>query len=459
MSNKLISEAPVGKALSILGGLGIISMISEGLYGVLDKYFVSVLGIEEVQAVSLVYGITFMIMAVAMWVSIGGMVYLSLAYGNNNSEKVKQGQLAILILATIGGVILNAILYFYSETILSIFTMSSSSKITDDVIILANTYLKVISFSSVPIIGMLSLNFALRSVGFSIIPTLATIISASTNAAFDYYVINYTNLGIAGIGWATVIGFTVAMIFLLIVFIFNWRKNKQVGQKPIFSYLSLESTKSILSFGLPSFGKQIATVTALTVFNLLASQISAKLVAGWGVASDIFTLALYVSYGLNVGMMPLLGYSYGAKDFKRSLKIINITFIASTAIFIIFSILVYNYAYDIMSIYFVDESTIVVGENILQILAISFPTVAIVIHGSNALQIFNKKFASLMVGISRQLIFFIPFVGGIYYVNLKFDTNINIVWGQVMADIIAFALIIKYYYSIILPKLHEEKET
>jgi Na+-driven multidrug efflux pump len=209
----------------------------------------------------------------------------------------------------------------------------------------------------------------------------------------------------------------------------------------------------VLKYGFPSFGKQIATLIALTVFNIFASLISEKLVAGWGVASDIFTLALFVTYGLNMGMMPLLGYSFGAKDFKRSLEAINTTFIISTAIFTLYSIAVYVYAYEIMDIYFVEESTINIGVDILRILAISFPTVGIIIHGSNALQVFNKKFASLMVGISRQLVFFIPFVGGIFYMNQYFGTDINIVWGQVIADVFAIVVMAKYYFRIIKPQL------
>ncbi|MCK5907492.1 MAG: hypothetical protein KAG37_07865, partial [Flavobacteriales bacterium] len=168
---------------------------------------------------------------------------------------------------------------------------------------------------------------------------------------------------------------------------------------------------------------------------------------------DIFTLALFITYGLNMGMMPLLGYSYGAKNYKRSLETINTTFIISVLIFTVYSIAVYAYAYEIMDIYFVEPDTIEMGVEILRTLAISFPIVGIIIHGSNALQVFNKKFASLMVGISRQFIFFIPFVGGIFYFNKYFGTDINIVWGQVIADFIAFAIMVRYYFVIIKPKL------
>jgi len=451
--NNFLSEAPVSKILFYLGGLGIISMVSEGLYGVLDKYFISVLGIDNIEAVALVYGISFLIMAIAMWLSLGGMVYVSIANGNSDTEKVNNGKITILILSFLGGILLNLFLYFFSESILSIFTLSASSKITPEVISLANTYLKVISFTSIPMVVMLSLNFVLRSLGYSIIPTIATMITAFTNAGFDYYVINYTNLGIAGIGWATVLGFTVSMVFTLIIFYLDWKESKSDNSKPVIQYFSIETSKEVLSLGLPSFGKQISTLFAITIFNLFASLISSRLVAGWGVATDIFTLALFITYGLNMGMMPLLGFSYGSKNFKRSMETINTTFLISFLIFTVYSIAVYTYAYEIMDIYFVEQGTIEVGVEILRTLSISFPVVGIIIHGSNALQVFNKKFASLMVGISRQFIFFIPFVGGIFYFNRYFGTDINIVWGQVFADIMAFAIMVRYYFAIIKSKL------
>jgi len=452
--NEFLSKAPVSKVLFYLGGLGIISMVAEGLYGVLDKYFISVLGIENIEAVALVFGISFLIMAIAMWLSLGGMVYISVANGDSDADKVNSGKITIIVLSFLGGLLLNIFLYFFSEDILSIFTLSASSKITPEVISLANIYLKVMSFTAIPMVVMLSLNFVLRSLGYSIIPTIATMLTAFVNAGFDYYVINYTTLGIAGIGMATVLGFTVSTIFLLIVFYLNWKENEREDTKSAIQYFSIETSKQILSLGLPSFGKQISTLLAITIFNLFASQISSRLVAGWGVATDIFTLALFITYGLNVGMMPLLGYSYGSKNYKRSLESINTTFLISFMIFSIYSIVVYIFAYDIMDVYFNEEKTIELGVDILRALALSFPVVGIVIHGSNALQVFNAKFASLMVGISRQFIFFIPFVGGIFYCNQYFGTDINIVWGQVIADVIAFVIMAGYYFSIIKPKLN-----
>jgi len=452
-NNDFLSKAPVSKILFYLGGLGIVSMVAEGLYGVLDKYFISVLGIENIEAVALVYGISFLIMAIAMWLSLGGMVYISVANGDSDADKVNSGKITIIVLSFVGGLLLNIFLFFFSEDILSIFTLSASSKITPEVISLANTYLKVMSFTAIPMVVMLSLNFVLRSLGYSIIPTIATMLTAFVNAGFDYYVINYTSLGILGIGMATVLGFTVSMIFLLIVFYLNWRDNERENTKPAIEYFSLETSKKILSLGLPSFGKQISTLLAITIFNLFASLISSRLVAGWGVATDIFTLAMFVTYGLNMGMMPLLGYSFGSKDYKRSLETINTTFFISFLIFSIYSIVVYIYAYQIMDIYFNEKATIDMGVEILRTLALSFPVVGIIIHGSNALQVFNKKFASLLVGISRQFIFFIPFIGGIFYINKYFNTDINIVWGQVIADIIAFVIMVAYYFSIIKPKL------
>ncbi|MEN8137991.1 MAG: MATE family efflux transporter [Bacteroidota bacterium] len=453
-NNKHLKDSSVSKGLFVLGGLGVISMISEGLYGVLDKYFVSTLGIEEVQAVSLVFGITFLIIAIAMWLSIGGMVSVSTANGRKDSEAVRRSAVTILGMAILGGAVLNFVLYYFSNELLSIFTLSPTSKITEAVIFKANEYLQVFSFASIPMVFMLSLVFVLRSLGYSAMPTIATIMSAVINGSFDYYIVTFTEVGIKGIALATVTGFTVSSVFLLFVFYKNWNKTKQEDTKVFYEYFSIHAAKEVLSFGLPSLGKQIATFAAITIFNLFATEVSDDMVAGWGVSNDIFTLALYISYGLNVGMMPMLGNSYGAGDNKRSLEIINTTLIASTAIFLTYSVVVYTFAYEIMGIYFTNTETIEVGVSVLRLVAFSFPTVAFVMHGSNAMQVLNKKTASLVVGISRQLIFFVPFVGGIFLLNKLTGSSINIVLGQVLADFMAFFIMIYFYKTIIKEKLY-----
>ncbi|MCK5825195.1 MAG: hypothetical protein KAG96_07290 [Ichthyobacteriaceae bacterium] len=451
--NKYLAQTSVKKGLFVLGGMGVISMISEGLYGVLDKYYVSTLGIEEVQAVSLVFGITFLIIALAMWLSIGGMVFVSTANGRKDNEAVRSGAITIMGMSLIGGIILNYILYQFGPHLLSLFTMSSTSKITEEVIVKATIYLQTFSFASTPMIFMLSLVFVLRSIGYSIMPTIATIMSAAINAALDYYVVTYTNLGIKGIAIATIIGFALAGVFLLIVFYFYWENHKQENQKPFYSYFSWQTSSKILSLGMPSLGKQFGTFAAITIFNILATEVSESMVAGWGVSNDIFTLALYISYGINVGMMPMLGYSYGSGNKKRSLEIINTTLIISSAIFLFYSIVVYVFAYDIMQIYFTDKETIDVGVSVLRLVAISFPTVAVTMHGSNAMQVLNKKTASLIVGLSRQFLFFVPLVGGIFFYNKITGSNINIVTGQVIADFMAFFIMIYFYKTIIIKKL------
>ena len=448
-NNNLLAEKSVKKGLFILGGLGVISMISEGMYAILDKYFVSTLGIEEVQAVSLVFGITFVIIAIAMWLSIGSMAVISTANGSDDSSLIIKGSVTSVLMAFVGGVIINLFLYNFSEELLSIFTMSDTSHITQVVITKANYYLMTFSFAAIPMIVMLNLVFILRSVGFSTIPTIATVMTAIINAGGDYYVVNYTDYGISGIALSTVVSFAISTVFLAIVFV-KYISTKNVVDSKL---LSLTAAKKILSLGSPSLGKQIGTISAITIFNIFASEVSDDLVAGWGVSNDIFTFALYISYGLNVGMMPMLGYSLGKGDKKRSLEIINTTLVVASIIFTFYSITIFYFANDIMSIYFNDVDTINVGVSVLRILAISFPTVAFIMHGSNALQIMNQKKASLIVGISRQLTFFLPFVGGIFILNKYTGTNYNIVIGQVIADFSAFLIMVYFYRKLILKKL------
>ncbi|MBR4200249.1 MAG: MATE family efflux transporter, partial [Oscillospiraceae bacterium] len=68
---------------------------------------------------------------------------------------------------------------------------------------------------------------------------------------------------------------------------------------------------------MPASLETLLTTAAYIVNNNLAAHYSALHVTATGLAQKIMTLGTYVYQGFASGTQPLMGYNYGAKNYRR----------------------------------------------------------------------------------------------------------------------------------------------
>ena len=87
---KLMSEAPVSKALFQLGIPMVISMLVTALYNVVDTYFVSGLGKQAVAAVSVAFPISLIFSGIGLTFGAGAGSYISRLLGKKDKEMAER---------------------------------------------------------------------------------------------------------------------------------------------------------------------------------------------------------------------------------------------------------------------------------------------------------------------------------------------------------------------------------
>ena len=133
---------------------------------------------------------------------------------------------------------------------------------------------------------------------------------------FGYF--GMPKMGTAGAAIATVIGQIVAAILAII---FNLKVNKEIsinikGFKP-----NLKIIKSIYSIGIPSIiMMSITSVTTYGINNIL-NKFSSTAIAVFGIYFKLQSFVFMPVFGLNNGMVPIIGYNYGAKKKERLINI------------------------------------------------------------------------------------------------------------------------------------------
>lgn len=140
--------------------------------------------------------------------------------------------------------------------------------------------------------------------------------------------------------------------------------------------------------------------------------------------------------GFAAGCQPLVGYSYGAKNFSRVRAIIKTGMLMTTGIGIVLTMLFGIFASGLISIFTTLPEVIAEGTTVLTIYMWSFLILGPQMLASTTIQAFGKAKASLLLSIARQGLFYIPLL---VLLNSRFLFK-GLLWAQPISDAITLSL-------------------
>lgn len=115
---KIIKEGEVSKALLTLGIPIIIGMLINCSYNVIDAYFTSTLGINEVGAISVTIPLTMAISGIGIGIGAGAGSYISRLLGKQDAHRANITASTAVCSSIITGIIVSIILIIFLDKIL-----------------------------------------------------------------------------------------------------------------------------------------------------------------------------------------------------------------------------------------------------------------------------------------------------------------------------------------------------
>lgn len=289
----------------------IIMMVFTSIYGVVDGVFVTnFAGENAFTAVNLIMPVLLIFASFGFMIGAGGAALVSKLLGEGNKKKAN-GIFSFLVLTTI---ILGLVFTAIGEIFMPDFARLLQA--TDETFDLCVLYGRIN-------MGGITL-FMLQNVFLSFFPVaeksklgLIFIISAGvTNAALDALFMAGFNWGVAGAAVATVTGQAVGSVVPLLYFVFNRKCTLHIST-PDVDFKALLATCT-------NGSSELMTNISLSVVNILYNNRLMNLVGDMGV--NAYGVLMYVGYiftsafiGYSVGVSPIIGYNYGAKN-KSELK-------------------------------------------------------------------------------------------------------------------------------------------
>ena len=432
----LMLDTPIGRLLFKMSWPAILSMLIQACYNIVDTIFVAYVGEQAVAAVTYIFPINMLQIAVGVGTGVGINSLISRRLGAKRLEEANLAASNGYFLAVCSWAAFAIFGIFFAGAFMN--TMTETPYILEN----GSIYLRITCICSFFILVQVTNEKIMQATGNMVVPMLCSLIGAITNIALDPLFIfgigPFPEMGVTGAAVATVIGQCVSFI---IGSIYVFKNDHAVkisfkGFKPNGSII-----KDIYAVGAPAMIMQAIGSVMGFGMNLIVGNISETGVAVLGIYQRLQSFVFMPCFGLTQGLLPILGFSFGAKNKKRFMsaykRALTVALIIMGVGFICFQL----FAHQLLQIFNATDEMYEIGVGALRIISICFIPAAYGIATSTTFQATGHGVLSMIASIIRQLAGILP----IAFILSKFMGLTGAWLGFPLAEILGTAYIIGAY--------------
>jgi Na+-driven multidrug efflux pump len=308
-------SSPIGKLILKFSVPCIMSLFIASLYNMVDQIFIGQgIGYLGNGATTVVYPLTVIALAVALLVGDGCAAYLSLCHGRGDKRSASKSVANSIIIIVAIGVLITVLSAIFSDGILYLFAA------TEDNFALAKEYLNVILIGLPFYMFGTAVNSIIRADGSPRFALISNVCGCIINVILDPIAIFVLKWGMTGAAIATIVG-QIVTAALTFAYLF---KMKSVKMSKADFIPDMKVSGKVLTSGLSSFLTQVSIVLTLAVMNNITKTYGAMSEYGsdipqtiMGIVMKMFAVAVSFIVGTAAGCQPIVGYNYGAGNYKR----------------------------------------------------------------------------------------------------------------------------------------------
>ena len=450
---EIFENYSIPKAVAALALPTVITQIITIIYNFADTWYVGLTNNSAaIAALSVCMPIYVLMAAIANLFGIGASSVISRSLGARMPEKARRA----FSFAFWGGIVVS-ILY---SVIILLFRSELAYLIggdADSFDFIQKYMFWTMIIGSLPTVLNSLFGHLIRSVGASKQASFGMSLGAVMNIILDpifMFVLLPKGHEVEGAAIATMLSNCCATLYFFFYL-------KQVNDSPVFTLTpsyALEDCKvwaEVLSIGLPAALSTSLAMLSNIFANSLVSNYGSKAVAGMGIAKKINTLAFNITLGLTQGVLPLIGYNYAAKKYKRMKDIVLFTLGVALS-FTCFCVLLFEFNREFLVQFFIkDQETIYEGQRFLSIIALGVPLCAITYTMNTVFQATGQRKKSFILSILRKGLLDIPLM---FLFRGMFE-RLGVVMATPVAEGISAIIAFVLFIPMVKELLNEEKIT
>ena len=379
----------------------IVGTMVNATYNIVDRVFIGQgVGALAISGLAVTFPVMNLTAALGMLVGAGASSRISINLGKKDPERAEKILGNSFLLTIVLNLIFITLLMIFLEPILMAFGAS------EETYPYARDYLQIILPGNIFVTMTYSFNSMMRASGYPQKAMYTMLIGAALNMILDPIFIFVFGMGIAGVAWATVISMFIGMIFVMYHFT---RKTTTLRLRKKNIRFERDILIAIVSIGLSPFFMQVAASGVAVLMNTSLKNYGGDLAIGaYGILLSLFMLITMFVIGLNQGLQPIIGYNYGAQIYDR----VKAAFYYGVKIATVVTTLGFLFGVFFPRIFaraFTSDAQLLdLAENAMRISIVAFPLVGFQVVISGYFQSIGQAKKSIILSLSRQLIFLIP---------------------------------------------------
>lgn len=408
---------------------GIIAMTASSLYNLVDSVFIGHVG-GALALGGLTVAKPFMDICAAFgsFVGVGAGTLLAIKLGQKRYEDANKILGNVIML----NVLLSSLVMIVGLTFLDPILISFGA--SEDTLSYAHEYMEVLLWGNILTHIYFGLNNVLRSMGHPKSSMIATVVAVTVNIFLDWIFIIRLDMGVRGAALATIISQAVAVVWQMTIFC----NPKEVVHfhRGIWK-LDKDITRRSFSIGLSPFLMNLAHCFVVVIINNQLRRYGGDMaLASYGVVNRLIFLFAMVVMGFNQGMQPIVGYNYGAKQYRRMIRAFELTAICASIVMTTVCLLGEILPAQMTRIFTHDEDLIHATIVPMRIICSSMFLVGFQMVTGNWFTSIGMSGKAIFLSLTRQVIYLIPLTLLLPFA-FESDPILGVWWSIPLSDTIS----------------------
>jgi putative MATE family efflux protein len=379
-----------------------LSMLVQALYNVVDSLYVSHYSQDALTALTLAFPLQNLLIAVSVGTSIGINSLISRKLGAQDHEAANKAAGNGLTLSFLSWLVFAIIGLFFTRRFIGFFTTDP------ELLRMGWLYSAIALFFSLGIFIDITCERILQSTGDTVRPMIIQMTGAIINIILDPILIfgwfGLPRMGVVGAAIATVFAQHVAAVMA----VYYVRKNKEITIRRSDFRLTKRTVWDIYAVGLPSIIMQSIATVLNTSLNKIIIGFGNAAVAVFGIYFRLQSFIFMPIFGLNSGLIPIIGYNYGAKRPHRITQAIRVGILIALIImgagFLLFTFIPHVF----LGWFNATDAMVAIGVVAMRRISLCFLSAGFCIVLGALFQATGDGYITMITSVTRQLVFLLP---------------------------------------------------
>lgn len=381
----------------------IIAMTAMSLYNFIDTFWLARLSSQALAAISVCFPLQLIAAAMGVGTGIGAGSFSARMLGAGKGLEASKAAGQTFFLALFFGAISITTVFLCGDSMLRLFGAS------EDIMPLCRDYLYIIVYSAPFLFFSMMTAIMLRVEGRPLLSMYVVLTALISSAILDPLLIfgigPFPRMGIEGAALATVIA---QCIMFILSMIFIRLKSSKYEFRWEYTVPNLHIIKSIYSTGFPSMVSNFIMSIVLIIYNQVLAQYGFQAIAALGICFRVTGLATMVLFGIGAGLMPIIGYNFGSRQFSRLKESVFVSLKVSFAFAVTAAVLLEIFSHQIIAPFSNDPYLTAIAVPALRIHAVGLLFGAPIIMCINLFLGLGRGTLAMLVLLLRDIVFFIP---------------------------------------------------